>query len=491
MYRPLGIITAACLIMIGTSIADDESGDEALKNLIKVMRVEANQKRKAADGKEYPDSGKLSILSSIESASGKDDSALRNLDQSLGSVMAHFSQADVKEAALKVRDEIRRKEKEGEEARIAEIETLLARLKQTAKNAKNPSDMDAILGEIVKLRRTSSYRQSERGQEVYGMMESARQFATSWQDYLAAMKNNDVNAARQALGSLKSLERLDGMMPRSEILALDAQLTQSVDVTQIVMGIRSLDEIGAAIAKLQEGRRSYDSNTASNVISALSGIEQNYRDFKEGLPASVQLNNQSGNFSSPEIGGRIAELRSQFLKLVIPRYVGIADAVVAKDGESVVDFIDRLREEAKAAGNPSLALRLKDVERMLGRGSNYSSQDTTGVNAYTAGGNQEKAKQYELAVISYQQALKSGSDLVPAETIGQRLEAIKAAHPAAYAAGIERFLNPPMSRFEPPMPPGRGQGPSPTIVIPPPAKGSGEKQVEPAPKGSRQASPEH
>lgn len=460
MYRRLGLVVAACLLMHGPAAAVDEGGEGTLKELLKVMREEVEA------GKDKPtgvDTGKLRMVSFVERNSKEPVLERVITDHYLGDIERLFSQPAVHQAVTKLRDEISRKDKEAEEAQVAAAEASLERLKQAVKTAKEPSEMDPILEELTKFS-GMLILQANRERNLPLRIGNARAFASSWQDYLSAMKNNDANAARQALGGLKSSERLGGFLPRSEILALEAKLTSPPGVaTEIVIGIRSLDEISAAITKLQEGRRNYDSDSISRVISALSGIDRNYREFKEGLSVSVQFNSY-GTLSPPEVATKIAELRAQFLKLAIPRYVNAPNEAEAKDDESVIDFISRLEEEAKAADNPALALRLRDLKTTLNRGSSYSSQDVIGIDAYTAGRNQEEAKQFELAVLSYQQALKSGSDLVPIKAVGERLEAIKAAHPAEYAAGVERFLAP--SQYPEGMPPGRSPNATPTIVIP-------------------------
>ncbi|HVJ45101.1 MAG TPA: hypothetical protein VM511_01870, partial [Luteolibacter sp.] len=109
--------------------------------------------------------------------------------------------------------------------------------------------------------------------------------------------------------------------------------------------------------------------------------------------------------------------------------------------ETVAAFLDRIAAEAKAREDGALGLRIKELRRILTRTYSYGTQDNRGMDAYVSGQNQETAGEMALAVISYQQALKSGSELVPAKRIGERLEAIKKSHPAEYEKGVEKFLN--------------------------------------------------
>jgi hypothetical protein len=163
------------------------------------------------------------------------------------------------------------------------------------------------------------------------------------------------------------------------------------------------------------------------------------------------------------------------MKLVLPRYLGAPKDTAARSDESVTGFLERVIEEAKAREDSDLASRAREVLKTMSRANTYTGQDVTGLNAYVSGQKQEQAGQYELAVVSFQQALKSGSDLVPAKAIGAHLDAIKAGHPDEYNQGVERFLEPSPSRYpgdyrglagrnQPPDP----QRPAPASLIPAP-----------------------
>lgn len=82
-------------------------------------------------------------------------------------------------------------------------------------------------------------------------------------------------------------------------------------------------------------------------------------------------------------------------------------------------------------------------------GTVVAATDSTALTQFSAGLNQERAKQYAMAVISFQGALKTGSQLLPAEIIGDHLEAIKAAHPQEFEQGMQLALNPPTPRVDP------------------------------------------
>jgi hypothetical protein len=123
-----------------------------------------------------------------------------------------------------------------------------------------------------------------------------------------------------------------------------------------------------------------------------------------------------------------------------------------KLGETVAGYLNRMVEEGKARGDAHLIIQARSVQRWLATGSYMSSADSPGVSLFAAGQNQEAAGQYLLAIVSYQNALKSGDDAVPAKQIGERLAALKSAHPQEYDQAINSLLG--MPRF----PVGAGSG---------------------------------
>lgn len=447
MDRKLGMIAAAWLAVAGMANAADEAYETALKKLVSAMKEEVEQKNKGGNGG-YSDQSKLSMLATIESA-GRNSNSGRSLEENLGHVINYFSQPAVKEAAEKLREEVRRMEKESDDAQVAEIDALAERLKQALKTAKEPSEMDSLVDELGGRRRGGYERQTAKSQEQATRLEGLRYIASSWQDYLSAVKNGNEAAARRSLEMMKSNERLTGIIARSELLELETKLRpHSMDPVKVALEITSLADVSGAIAKLKgirETRESGDYNAsqmASQIANALSAIEKNYLQYKEGIPGLLDVG-QGSNSVPPQVEGKLVELRAELLRLTIPRYVSAPEGTVAKEGESVADLIKRLEGEFIQKDDLRGALRVRELNRMLSRGySGGSNQDETGVNAFFSGELMRAARQYQLAVVSYQQALKSGSDLVPVEKITERLAIIRSEHPEDYQFGVERFINP-------------------------------------------------
>jgi hypothetical protein len=434
---------AACLVVHGSASALDERGEVALKELLKVMREEVD----AGKGKEGSAEGsQLRMMSFIEKSSKNPGSDRNALEQHLDSIENLFTQPGVKRAATKLLEEIRREETEVEDARIARAEALVERVKQAVRTAKEPSDLDSILMDLEERRRLdNSAQQSPKLQELGSLLVSARNFTASWQDYLSARESHDIAAAREVLENLKSERAM--FIPRSEILSLEANLPSEVSrVAKIVMEIKSLDDVRPAIIKLNQGTNSRGIGQTAEVINALLGIDKNYQQYKEGFPPTLRFTFQGRSYDPPEIETKFLQLQAEFYKLIAPSYVGAPKEMVAREDETVTAFLERLEEYGKQQENFGLRLKLSDLRRIM-TGNDYVSQDNSGIAAYNAGKNQEIAGQYELAVVSYQQALRSGSELVPVRAIGERLAALKAGYPEEFRAGIERFMDPPPSRY--------------------------------------------
>jgi hypothetical protein len=300
-----------------------------------------------------------------------------------------------------------------------------------------------------------------------------------------------------------------GFLPRSEILArlaalepgsqkgsADGSVPQRVEA--IAAGIKSLDDMSRAIKELRSLQAAHRNGIGAGVedvnalIMNLQPLEKSYREFQAGLAATVEIGN-SWSGAHSDIGASILpRLRSELTLLMLPRYIGAPAETKAEPGETILGFLDRVVAQAKDRGDIQLATRTREALRLVQRGNSFSTNDNSGLSAFLAGQNQETAGQHMLAVGSYQRALQSGSDLVPAKLIGERLAAIKAAHPKEYEQGVERFLAPPPPRdpremmMPPPFPtrgpsgrPGAGENqPSqPALLIPPTPNSSSAKDA--------------
>jgi len=439
MYRQMGVIAGAWLALLGAASALEEGGEAALKQLLAAMKQEVGPSEPGAAENAQFDPRKGLLLKELEDVPHETSEQVQALDKQVAAVSQRFVGAAVREAALKLRQEIDRQAKA---EKAAGVEGVIERLRQAVRTAKEPSQLDAIIEELQQELRSHQLARTDWEREQLAVLDRGKDFSIAWQDYLSAVKRNDSSSAIQALNGLSSSDRFRGIIPRSEILDVEAKaMVGTTDREAVVLVIKSLEDISSALGVLQRAGVARD-QIQNNIFSALSAIDDGYRHHLAGLPVAMQFGYFGGGYGSPECTAKILELRAQFLKRIIPQQVGAPKGTVAKECESVDAFLTRIEGEAVAAEDPLLALRIRELKNAIAKNSLHSSKDTMAVGLYTSGLNQEQAGQYELAVASYQNALRGGSAFVPAKAIGKRLDAIKQAHPTEYDRGMNRFLKP-------------------------------------------------
>lgn len=483
MLRKIPVLLVA-VAWCGTACGFTENLKEELQKLKEAMQVEVEKKME----KEESGRGDLRLVmrqfNELEKVRD-----FRQLEQSFSHYEQLLSSKEVSEAVASVRVKLTAEREKVAESEKNRLESLLAKCAEAFRSAKDPAELDELLVELGKSRRNDYGAHGESSEEIQRLqmsMEPARHFVGRWQEYLAAKKAGDSRAVRQALNELRQGGgREVTFMPRSELLERLRNLSPSQeDVTRLVTGIQSLDEIQEKLVALRALMDQEGSGTvAHEYINALSAIERKYREYQMGVPVPVELNSFSSHHLPDEGIVKLTQLKGELLKRVLPRYVGAPEGTEARQDETVIAFLERLEKEAKERGDGATGYRTREARRILSRGSSFGSQDINGLNAYVSGQNQEAAGQFELAVLSYQQSLKSGSDLVPAKLIGERLAGIQKNHPEAYAKGVERFLAPPAAspygqRFDPRHPGMDQRNPKgePAILIPPPKESNVSKK---------------
>ena len=111
-------------------------------------------------------------------------------------------------------------------------------------------------------------------------------------------------------------------------------------------------------------------------------------------------------------------------------------------GETVDQFLDRATKEAVSRDDLTTCRRIQSVRQSIAQSNGVSVRDVDNLRDYEAGRKQLAAGQFMLAVVSLQNALKSGSDLIPAAKVGEMLESIRKEHPKEFEQGMVEFLTP-------------------------------------------------
>lgn len=437
-----------------------EDGKVAGEELLTAIKDEANKLADIDPGNNRDHSARY-LIRQIQAALATGNN--RQIEQLLESTDVKLSSEKSAQGFAKLKTALKAERDQKSEATIARMETLLKTTRDKIAQAKSPDELDGVLEELSKNATESS--NDDQGNEssnarirrLYQQTSSAKQFTIYWQDYLQAKKSGNTRQATNSLQSLTNQE--NSLMPRSQLLARIEQekstpeAASPVDAFAIVDGIKSLDDMQAALKSLfalQQAARSSDtnSNSLNDYVQSIGRLEKCYREFLAGLPVNVEVFSQSSDSSNQVTKVNLIRLRAELLVRVLPRSIGIPEAASAIPGETVQQFFERVLAEAKDCGDAAACQRIKETQQTFARGSRYSTEDTTGLRDYAASQNQVAAGQFMLAVISLQKSLKSGSDLLPARKIGVQLAAIQKDYPKEYEQGMTEFLTPrPMPEY--------------------------------------------
>jgi hypothetical protein len=339
------------------------------------------------------------------------------------------------------------------QAVITELEGLLATAAEKVTQAEEPEDLDKVLVSLSRNRFSNDGNESydtnhPKIRRLLSEVSNARQFVTTWQDYLQASNSGNTSKAVQALANVAQQE--NGLIPRSRIIARQAyEQGGEAEVAAIIAEIRKPDDLREGLRKLSKRMAASRSSGSSSenagqreIYQSLVRMEKTYREFLAGLPVKIEAFQPSSD--STESGGdaTLIQLRAELLRLVMPRALDLPETVRPAENESIDGFLARATRELTRDGNTAAAIRTADLRQLLARSANLSDKDTAALRDYAAGRKQAEASQWSLAVVSLQKALKSGHDLVPAAEAGALLETIRKEHPTEFEAGMTEFLTP-------------------------------------------------
>lgn len=331
---------------------------------------------------------------------------------------------------------------------ISDLETALATAAETVARAEEPEDLDKVIALLSRNRFNNDDGESYNSnnptlRSLMSELSSARQFVTGWQDYLQASNTGNTAKAVQSLRNLSSQEK--SLMPRSQIIArIEFELEDDDKVDKILNQVKKPDEMRDAIRKLNRllgGSRSSSTENAGprEALQTLVKLERTYREHLAGLPVNVEVLQSPADTG---VGMDSTQLRAALLLMVLPRALDLPEGFVPAAGEAVDSFLSRAIDDAKRREDTATALRIGSVLQSIMRSANFSDKEMAALRDYAAGRNQVAAGQYLLAVVSLQQALKAGSDLVPAAKAGELLETVRKEHPVEFEQGMMEFLTP-------------------------------------------------
>ena len=452
-----------CALAFGLSPVRATDEADAMQTLVAAVRKEAaEQKAKTpADDDEtspYRGRGDMGEMLLQQLRAAVDSGEPQTLDSQLEQFSVYYKSDAVRAACVKLRDDLHRERQARDQAMIQQCRDAIDDAGKAVKSAATPADLDPALHALGALGQQPEYRASESVRAAFNRVQGARRFVTGWQDYLAARGHGDTQSATQALQNLSSSSGDPDMLPRSEILArieeLKTSKQRSLDdrAAEIVNRTKTLDDIAASVFALKalqnQGGNDYSSrNTIGGFVTELQSLGGIYNNYQAGMPTTAEslLNRQIG---SDDPAPALLNLREQLLRLVCARQLDVEDKFKPGAQESIQDYLKRVMADAQARCDVRLIVRVRGLQTRADAWTHYSpvqsySPAEVNLQSLLAAQNQEEAGQYIPAVVSYQRALKTGGELVPAKSIGARLDAIKTAHPAEYEKGMEISLHEP------------------------------------------------
>jgi tetratricopeptide (TPR) repeat protein len=345
---------------------------------------------------------------------------------------------------------------------------ILDRAKGIVVQAKSPGDLDGLLADLQPLiDQQNPWLYSDPSAAVLVQkLQVVEQFVRSWQDYLSASASGHGDEARQALDRILQNEQLTslGYFPRSEILErLNGPPLSPGPVS--VSGAPEKSAMDRVNELLGQARTLDDVFTALNQISALpnrpidlsdiSTLQKQRVDVEAGLPVTLDL---KAAVSGKSYGDDISRIESMELLDLLPYYLETRTSNPPEPAETVDTYLSRVATQADAASNLGLLQRALAVQKGLANAENPSSSPPFGADSlaqFLGGLSEEAAGHYAQAVTTYEKALGTYEPLLPVKIVGDRLGAIKAAHPDDYAKGLSDFETPaPVPRYQPGFPPG-------------------------------------
>jgi hypothetical protein len=422
------------------------AGDELVTTLQDEMKAKAagdDDIREAASIKQY--------IRQIQAALAQDNN--RMIDQILDNLGNFEPSKKAQEGIANLKKALKDEQKQKTQELIAELQGVLDTARDKIVRAEEPEELDKVLATLSRNRFNNmgeNQGHDSNDPTVRALLSeigSARQFVTSWQDYLQANISGNTSQAAQSLRNLTSQETT--LIPRSQILArLDFTKNSGDDISAITGSLKTLEDMKPAIQKLSRMQASFRSSGSSDstelreILQTLVRLEKCYREFRAGLPVNIEVLYLTP--SSSDLTGKLdfIELRAALLLLVLPRCLDLPESLQPTAGESVDRFLERAMKDATAREDIPACRRIRDVRQTIAQSSAITTRDVDNLRDYEAGKKQLAAGQYLLAVVSLQNALKSGNELIPAAKAGEMLELIRKEHPKEFEQGMMEFLTP-------------------------------------------------
>lgn len=391
-------------------------------------------------------------------------------ERAIRSLMVALNSDEVQKSGLQILEELKQRRFGKSQAWQEQAEAILKKSKEIIPTAKKPEDLDELIAQLEQIKSRpfiggyegSFYGDNERTTELRELSEQVQkiqQFATTWQQYLSSLNNNQYEQASRALGDLLNYNYsyLCGI-PRSGILARREELAKKDNTNlpktvparqkdaaeigiEIVDEIRSLDEMSAALERL---KTLPNNQTTQSLAAWLRICLDSYKSITKGEAVAFDLSLLVGRPVRMEVsayGQPLSStlnagdfLKDQMLLFLLRNYFERGEKKFPKETSRI--YLGRIltrAAEAKERKEMLKALRVTDyVERRLAfpppnmYGPNSVSVINSSVSQLINALNADEAAQPIIAYTNYQSALTSNYEYLPAKYIGERIAALGA-----------------------------------------------------------------
>jgi hypothetical protein len=214
-----------------------------------------------------------------------------------------------------------------------------------------------------------------------------------------------------------------------------------------IKGLKDLDEAVEDMFQLEPARGYMVAQGSSiyAVVEAFRDLNNIYHEFQDGLPTTLTVPRRS----LPQFDPVLIRLRAQLNLLILPRMLELPAQMRPKKSEGPIDFLRRVSADAIARKDYLLAARARAAEELTLSGTGPTQSSNTGDQArfFAAANNKEAVGDFPAAVSYYESCLTIGTDLIPPKVIGDRLTAIKLAHPEEFQKGLQLYQSPKRPAF--------------------------------------------
>ena len=405
------------------------------------------------------------------------DERMAQTIQALLQVRAISRDKKVSELSERLVDELRTQARAAAKRLQENFNTTLARCLRDGFKATKPRELDAPLKEIAGLKRQLAMVQNRNSdvQTAFNSqgLQTIEGLLNTYQDLLfAAEKGIAATNTAQRLTGDYSYREMNDIIPRSEFLELvNAAMNRipkkgekpgalspeefNTKLQETIDGVNNMDDLGGALETILEfiqiQEKAIGNTYNGGVTGPIKKINKIHEDIQAGLGSTVDVS----LLLQREEGDRTGKIKNMLLRFLMPRILGIDEGSGIRENETLALFLARTTAKAIEKRDWSQLAKVLDFcQRLPANQSPLGTTDSSAFKQFLAGQNLERAHQYAAAVASYHSALKTGSQMIPVEFIGERLTAIEKEHAKDYQAGIELANTPVIERYFPGSRPG-------------------------------------